>query len=289
MREAVRKRHAELDLGVEWFGDLSRQRSQAMKIARFETDLTDAQWQLFEPMLPPAKRLGRPRTPLRPVVDGILYLLKSGCPWRLLPQNFPPWKTVHHFFRQWSSGPIFSALNDRLRTLVRAAEGKRSRPTAAALDSQTVRSGAHGGTVGYDPGKRTKGRKRFLLVDTLGLILGAAVVPASEPERAGAKVLLQPLLAWFPWLRKIWVDGGYAGPDFAAWVRGQRPKLEIEVIKRSDDLHGFHVLPKRWMVERTFAWLVQNRRLARDYEQTETSATGLIYVAMIRLMLRRLA
>ena len=260
-----------------------------MKIASFDTDLTDAQWTLIEPMLPAPHRLGRPRTPLRQVVDAILYLIKSGCPWRLLPKNFPPWKTVYHFFWHWSRGPIFSGLNDRLRALVRESEGKRCRPTAAALDSQTVRSEAHGGAVGYDPGKRTKGRKRFVLVDTLGMILGAAVVPANETERAGAKVLLKPLLEWFPWLRKIWVDSGYCGPDFAAWVRDKRPKLEIEVIKRSDDLRGFHILPKRWIVERTFAWLVQNRRLARDYEQSESSATGLIYVAMIRLMLRRLA
>lgn len=121
------------------------------------------------------------------------------------------------------------------------------------------------------------------------MILGAAVVPANETERAGAKVLLKPLLEWFPWLRKIWVDSGFCGPDFAAWVREQRPKLEIEVIKRSADLRGYHILPKRWIAERTFAWLVQNRRLARDFEQSESSATGLIYVAMIRLILRRLA
>jgi len=260
-----------------------------MKIASFDTDLTDAQWTLIEPLLPKQSRLGRPRTPLRPVVDAILYLIKSGCPWRLLPKNFPPWKTVYHYFWNWSRGTILSGLNDRLRALVRESEGKRCRPTASAMDSQTVRSEAHGGAVGYDPGKRTKGRKRFLLVDTLGMILGAAVVPANETERAGAKVLLKPLLEWYPWLRKIWVDSGYSGPDFAGWVREQRPKLEIEVIKRSDDLQGFHVLPKRWIVERTFAWLVQNRRLARDYEQSESSATGLIYVAMIRLMLRRLA
>ena len=123
----------------------------------------------------------------------------------------------------------------------------------------------------------------------MGMILGAAVVPANETERSGAKVWLKPLLGWFPWLQKIWVDSGYCGPDFAAWVRAQRPKLEIEVIKRSDDQWGFHVLPKRWIVERTFAWMVQNPRLARDCEQTESIATGLIYVAMIRLTLRRVA
>jgi transposase len=143
--------------------------------------------------------------------------------------------------------------------------------------------------VGYDPGKRTKGRKRFLLVDTLGMVLGAAVVPADQTERTGAAVLLQPLLKWFPWLRTMWVDSGYSGPNFASWVRELRPKLEVQVINRFHDLRGFHILPKRWIVERTFAWLVQNRRLVRDYEQSEASATGLIYVALIRLMLRRLA
>lgn len=270
-------------------GHPSRQRCQAMKIARFETDLTDTQWRLLAPLLPPASRMGRPRTPLRPVVDAILYLLKSGCPWRLLPKNFPPWKTVCHFFWRWRRGPVLSGLNARLRALVRASEGKRSRPTAAALDSQTVRSAAHGGAVGYDPGKRTKGRKRFLLVDTLGMVLGAAAGPANQPERTGAKALLKPLLERFPWLRRLWVDSGYSGPDFASWVRQQRPQLEVEVIKRAADPKGFHVLPKRWLVERTFAWLVQNRRLVRDYEQSEAGATGFIYLALIRLMLRRLA
>ena len=276
-------------MGLIVFVDPSRKRCQAMKTAGFDPDLTGAQWTLTEPLLPAPHRLGRPRTPLRQVVDALLYLIKSGCPWRLLPKNFPPWKTVHHCFWQWSRGPILSGVNDRLRALVRGSAGKRGRPTAAALDRQTVRSEAHGGAVGHDPGKRAKGRKRFLWVATLGMILGAAGVPANETERAGAKVLWKPLLKWFPWRRKIWVDSGYRGPDFAAWVRGPRPKLEIEVIKRADDLRGSHVLPKRWLVERAFAWLVQDRRLARDCEQTESSATGLIHVAMTRLMIRRLA
>ena len=180
-------------------------------------------------------------------------------------------------------------LNTQLRAAARKAEDKRTRPTAAVLDSQTVRSNPHGGTVGYDAGKKTKGRKRFLLVDTLGLVLGAAVQPANTPERAGAMTLLEPVLPHFTWLRKLWVDGGYTGADFAAWVKTQRPKLEVEVIKRSDDVSGFKVLPKRWVVERTFGWLMQHRRLVRDYEQSEASATGWIFVAMIRVMLRRLA
>lgn len=251
--------------------------------------LTEAQWCYLEPFLPRAKRRGRPRTLLRHVVEGLLYVVRTGCQWRLLPLGFPPWQTVYHHFRHWSREGVLAALHDRLRAFTRALAGKRSRPTAAVLDSQTVRSAPHGGSVGYDAGKKTKGRKRFLLVDTLGLILGVAVLPAHTPERAGAQTLLAPLLPYFSWLRKLWVDGGYSGADFADWVREHRPRLAVEVIKRTDDLTGFVVLPQRWIVERTFAWLVQQRRLVRDYERTETSGTAWIHIAMIRLMLRRLA
>ena len=260
-----------------------------MRNASYETDLTDAQWTLIEPLLPAAKRRGRPRTALRPVFEAILYLTKAGCPWRLLPKSFPPWKTVYHHFHPWSRSGRLITLNTKLRALTRADAGQRARPTAAVLDSQTVRSNPHGGAVGYDAGKKTKGRKRFLLVDTLGLLLGAAVQPASTPEREGARSLLEPLLPKFTWRRKLWVDGGYTGEEFATRVKAQRPNLEVEVIKRSDDMSGFKVLPKRWVVERTFGWLMQNRRLVRDYEQTESSATAWVFVAMLRVMLRRLA
>jgi transposase len=260
-----------------------------MQIAPYDTDLTDAQWKLLEPLLPRAQRRGRPRTPLRWVLNAILYVVQSGCPWRLLPKSFPPWKTVYHFFRAWSRDHTWSSLNDRLRARVRATHDKDCRPTAAVLDSQTVRSAPHGGTVGYDAAKKTKGRKRFLLVDTLGLVLGVSVQPASTPERAGALALLAALLPVFTWLRKLWVDGGYAGEDFADAAREHRPKLDVEVVKRSDSTHGFVVLSRRWVVERTFAWLMQHRRLVRDYEQTDASAQSWVYVAIIRVMLRRLA
>jgi putative transposase len=196
---------------------------------------------------------------------------------------------VYHVFRQWVKNHLWAALNDALRTLVRKAHGKRSRPTAAILDSQSVKSAGHGGLVGYDAGKRIKGRKRHLLVDTLGLVLGVAVTPASTTERAGAQRLLGRVLGWFTWLRILWVDGGYTGEAFAQWVKGLRPKLAVEVVKRSDDLAGFKVLPHRWVVERTFGWLMRQRRLVRDYETTEASAEGWIYIAMIRIQLRRLA
>lgn len=260
-----------------------------MKIAVFDTDLTDDQWNFLEPMFPAPKPTGRPRTPLRQVLDACLYISRTGCQWRLLPSNFPRWKTVHHIFRKWRTDKTWSALNNRLRTYTRGLEEKAAQPTAAVLDSQTVRSAGHGGAVGYDAGKKTNGRKRFLLVDTLGLILAAAVVPASTPEREGAKIVLEPVLPYYRRLKKLWVDGGYTGANFADWVTEHRPALEVEVIKRSDDTSGFKLLPKRWVVERTFGWLMNHRRLVRDYEKTESSACGWIFTAMISLMITRLA
>jgi len=260
-----------------------------VKNASYASNLTEAQWVYLKPMLPqPAKR-GRPRTDLRRVLDAILYVVKSGIPWRYLPSDFPCWKTVYPIFRQWTLNHHWAALNDALRILVRKAQGKRSQPTAAVLDSQSVKSAGHGGVVGYDAAKHIKGRKRHLLVDTLGLVLGAAVTAADTPERAGAQVVLGRVLAWYTWLRILWVDGGYTGATFAHWVKEIRPKLEVEVVKRSDDTQGFKVLPRRWVVERTFGWLMHHRRLVRDYENTETSAQAWIFVAMIRIQLRRLA
>jgi transposase len=260
-----------------------------MKIATYDTNLTDAQWAYLKPMLPKTAKLGRPPKDRRRIIEAILYLVKCGCPWRYLPADFPHWKTVYHVFRQWVSNHQWAVLNDTLRILVRKIHAKRSRPTAAILDSQSVKSAGHGGQVGYDAGKRIKGRKRHLLVDTLGLVLGVAVTPASTTERDGAQMLLGRVLSWFTWLRILWVDGGYTGEAFAQWVKRLRPKLGVEVVKRSDDLAGFKVLPHRWVVERTFGWLMRQRRLVRDYETTEASAEAWIYIAMIRIQLRRLA
>jgi putative transposase len=260
-----------------------------VKNAIYDSCLTEAQWAYLKPMLPkPAKR-GRPRTDLRRILDAILYVVKGGIPWRYLPTDFPPWKTVYHVFRKWTLNHLWAALNDALRTLVRKAQGKRSQPTAAVLDSQSVKSAGHGGPVGYDAAKRIKGRKRHVLVDTLGLLLGVAVTSASSTERAGAQVVLGRVLTWFTWLRLLWVDGGYTGATFANWVKELRPKLAVEVVRRSDPTAGFKVLPRRWVVERTFGWLMHHRRLARDYETSETSAEAWIFIAMIRIQLRRLA
>jgi transposase len=250
-----------------------------MQIAVYDSSLTDAQWAFLQPMLPQPNKRGRPPTDRRRIIDAILYLIKGGIQWRLLPADFPPWKTVYHVFRQWTLDYTWESLNARLRAHVRQTQGKRCRPTAAILDSQSVKSDGHGGAVGYDAAKRIKGRKRHLLVDT----------PASTPERDGAQTLLQGVLGWFTWLRRLWVDGGYSGEAFAQWVQGIRPKLAVEVVKRSDAARGFQVLPRRWVVERTFGWLMRQRRLVRDYETTETSAAAWVYIAMIRIQLRRLA
>jgi len=260
-----------------------------MKIAGYPTDLNEAQWKLIKPLLPPAKRRGRPRTDLRRVINAVLYLVKAGCPWSLLPREFPPAKTVFHFFRSWIRDHLWEAINARLRARLRAQEGKRSWPTAAILDSQSVKSDPHGGPVGYDAAKQIKGRKRHLLVDTLGLILGVQVTPANTPEREGGQRVLGNVLRWLSWLRLIWVDGGYTGEVFAQWVKTLRPRLEIQVVRRSDNIQGFKVLPQRWIVERTFGWLMRHRRLVRDYETTVQSAEAFIYLALIRVQLCRLA
>jgi transposase len=260
-----------------------------MKIALYDTSLTDAQWTLLQPLLPKPSRLGRPPTDRRWVIDAILYVTKGGIQWRLLPVDFPPWKTVYHIFRKWTLDRTWESLNAKLRGQVRTAQGKRTRPTAAILDSQSVKSDPHGGDVGFDAAKCIKGRKRHLLVDTLGLLLGLEVTPASTPEREGAQTLLQGVLQGLAWLRRMWVDGGYSGADFAQWVQGLRPKLQVEVVKRSKDTRGFSVLPRRWVVERTFGWLMRHRRLVRDYETSNDSAKAFAYLAMIRIQLRRLA
>jgi transposase len=260
-----------------------------MKNAKYGSSLTDAQWKYLQPMLPKRSKRGRPPTDLRQVIDAIFYVVKGGIPWRYLPAGFPPWQTVYGIFRRWKRDHLWAALNDALRILVRKNQGKHRQPTAAVLDSQSVKSAGHGGKVGYDAGKRIKGRKRHLLVDTLGLVLGVVVTPADTTERDGAKAVLRLVLSWLTWLRLVWVDGGYTGVEFANWVKTLRSKLTVQVIKRSDDVRGFKVLPRRWVVERTFGWLLHHRRLVRDYEITISSAEAIVHIAMIRIQLRRLA
>lgn len=260
-----------------------------MKNSHFETDISDAQWEFLEPILPPSKRRGRPRTPLRQVMNAMLYIVKTGCQWRCLPECFPPWKTIHHIFNRWNQLGLMQSIHDRLRAFAREIAGKRSRPTAGSIDSQTVRSAGYSDETGYDAGKKIKGRKRFTLVDTLGLLLAVVVCPADTQERAGGKILLETALPYQTWLKKIWVDGGYSGAEFANAAKAILPRIDIEVASRPEGAKGFEVIPRRWVVERTFGWLMGHRRLVRDYERTTTNAIGWIHMAMIRVMLRRIA
>lgn len=257
----------------------------------YPTDLTDAQWQEIQPLLPPPKRRGRKPADRRRLLNALFYFLRAGCAWRLLPKDCGPWQTVYHYFRRWSADGTWAAIHEVLRRAVRAAAGKRSQPTAAILDSQTVRSADPAGDTGYDGAKKTKGRKRHILVDTLGLLLGVCVTPADVTERAGARTLLRGPLQWWRWLRTVFADGGYSGQDFARWVAAHRKTgtLRLEVVARTQGQRGFAVLPKRWIVERTFGWFMKQRRLVRDYEAKTEHAEAWLYLTMIGLMLRRLA
>ena len=257
----------------------------------YETDLNDNEWQVLEPLLPPRAVRGRPRErDLRQITNGLFYFARAGCAWRLLPKEFGPWSTVHDYYRRWRRQGVWERINHALRDQVRQRVGKTAEPTGAILDSQTIKTGDQACQSGYDAGKKVEGRKRHIVVDTLGLLLLVMVGPANVQDRDGARPLLQAVLKLYSQLGKIWADGGYAG-KLVDWFKtevGQRTCV-LEIVRRLGDKTGFYILPKRWIVERTLSWLVKSRRLARDYETLPTSSEAIIYLVMIPLMLKRLA
>jgi putative transposase len=260
----------------------------------YPTDLSDEQWNLLQAVLPPRpprRGRGRPPADLRRLCNALLYMVRAGGAWRLLPRDFGPWQTVYHYFRLWSRQGFWQTIHDVFRSVVRTEAGKRSQPTAAILDSQTVRSSDQAGERGDDAAKKTKGIKRHVLVDTLGLLLAVCVTPADVPERQGARRLLARALACFRWLRCLWADQGYGGEELAGWVAAQRKTgpLRLEVVPRLQDQRGFKVLRKRWIVERTFGWFMKHRRLVRHYEVKPAHAESWLHISMIGVMLRRLA
>jgi putative transposase len=259
-----------------------------MKRKPYPTDLKDSEWAILAPLIPPAKSGGRPReVDMREILNGLLYLLRSGCAWRMLPHDLPVWQTVYEYFAQWRDDGTWERLNAILRIEVRQQAGKQAEASAAIIDSQSVKTTETRGARGYDAGKKIKGRKRHIAVDTLGLLLMIVVHAAHIQDRDGAKLVFEKMKGRFPRLRLIWADGGYAG-KLIEWVR-TLCQWVLEIVRRCDDVSGFQVLPHRWIVERTFGWLGRYRRMSKDYEGLPQSSEAMVYAAMIHIMLRRLA
>jgi putative transposase len=260
----------------------------------YPSDLSDAEWSLIEPLLP-APRCGGPvggrpeAHPRREIVNAIRYLVRCGCPWRSLPADFPPWQTVYHHFHRWQADGTTARVHDELRGQARQAAGRDQEPTAAVIDSQSVRAAdtVPRASRGWDNAKKVNGRKRHIAVDATGLLLATVITPASVQDRDAARPLLWNLRRACGQVHLVWADAGYQAHRLTAWAAALR--ITLQLVRRPDDLHTFQVLPRRWVVERTFAWISKHRRTVRDYERLPAHHEAIIQWAMIAIMAARLA